>query len=292
MRPPDRRIILGLYRTRHRRSILEDALEQGVKDLDTAFNYAGFTSLQRLAAIAPDLLSNFHISTKVGFFPSSSEHADHSLNPARIRQAVEITADTLGRIPDVVFLHNPERTVKEAGIEPGYSLLVDAAQVLDNAARSGLCTAWGISTWDARPLVDAIRDRSAGLTTLPTHLMHRSGILVSSAVMDAADTLAQLLYVGRDRRWGISPFGGDTHLPLWETVNVGSLLSAQQPFDTIQAAFRLAYELPKVDRVSVSFNQPTHLAKLVEATRLSVDPVMLERYRDLLRSRQQRANAS
>jgi aryl-alcohol dehydrogenase-like predicted oxidoreductase len=292
MRPPDRRIILGLYRTRHRRNLLEDALKQGVRDLDTAFNYAGFSSLRRLADIVPDLLSEFYISTKVGFFPSSPGHAEHSLNPARIRQAVEITADTLGRIPDVIFLHNPERTVGELGIETGYSLLVDAAQTLESAVHSGLCTAWGISTWDARPLVGAIRGSRAELIARPTHLMHRSGILVSSAVMKAADTLAQLLHVGGDGRWGMSPFGGDTRLPFWETVDVSSLLSTQRPFDTVQAAFRLAYELPKVDRVSVSLNQPTHLAELVEATRLSIDPVMVERYRDLLRSRQRRVNAS
>jgi hypothetical protein len=115
---------------------------------------------------------------------------------------------------------------------------------------------------------------------------------VSSAVMDAADRLAELLHVGRDSRWGMSPFGGDTRLPFWETVNISSLLSAQRPSDTVQAAFRLAYELPEVDRVSVSLNHPTHMAQLIEATRLSIDPMMIERYRDLLRSRQERVNAS
>ncbi|WP_131769690.1 aldo/keto reductase [Candidatus Protofrankia californiensis] len=290
MHPPDRRIILGLYRTRHNRGILEAALEQGIQDLDTAFNYADFSSLDRLAAIAPDLISEFRLSTKVGFFPSATGRAEHSLNPIQLRQAIEVTADTLGRTPDVIFLHNPERSVTEAGREIGYGLLTDAAETLERAVHSGLCAAWGISTWEPRPLVEAIRHR-AELSALPTHLMHRSGVLVSSAVMEATDSLAELLRVGVDGRWGMSPFGGDTRLPFWDTLSVGSLLSMQGPYNPVEAAFRLAYELPNVERVSVSLNDPMHLAQLVEATRLSVDPVMLERYRKLLRSRQ-RANAS
>lgn len=46
----------------------------GVTNLDTAYNYRGFTSHRTLASTASDLLSEFTISTKVGFFPSSRGH--------------------------------------------------------------------------------------------------------------------------------------------------------------------------------------------------------------------------
>ncbi|HWR49332.1 MAG TPA: hypothetical protein VN327_17240, partial [Pseudonocardiaceae bacterium] len=78
--------------------------------LDTGYNYLGFTSHRTLARTAGDLLPEFMISTKVGFFPGSAR-AEHSLDPRRLRQAVEESVEDLCRPPDVVLLHNPERTL-------------------------------------------------------------------------------------------------------------------------------------------------------------------------------------
>ncbi|WP_370652805.1 aldo/keto reductase [Frankia sp. Cj5] len=287
MHRADRRIVLGLYRTRHRRDILEAALELGIRDIDTAFNYADFSSHAQLSAIIPDLLPEFHLSTKVGFFPSSTEHSEHSLEPVRIRRAAEMSADALGCIPDVIFLHNPERGVKAAGDSRGRDLFLEAAQTLDEAAKSGVCAAWGISTWDARPLVDVLGGHLPDSTPRPAHLMHRSGVLASPAVWEAADTFAGLLRVDVRNRWGMSPFGGDTRLPFWGDLNLASLLSTRPPSDIAapQVAFRLAYELPPVARVAVSVNGLNHFTQLVEATRLEVVPEKIERYKDLLRRR-------
>ncbi|WP_242606403.1 hypothetical protein [Protofrankia symbiont of Coriaria ruscifolia] len=111
-------------------------------------------------------------------------------------------------------------------------------------------------------------------------------MLVSSAVVEGSETLADLLGVARERRWGMSPFAGSTRAPFWDTVNLSPLLSTQRQHSPVEAAFRLAYELPKVGRVAVSVNDPSHLRELVEATRLSVDRTMVDRYRSLLRDRQ------
>ncbi|MBL7495966.1 aldo/keto reductase [Frankia sp. CNm7] len=285
MHRPDRRVVLGLHRTRHARSILEAALERGVRDLDTAFNYANFSSHERLAQLAPDLLGEFYLSTKVGFFPAPGGPAEHSLEPARLRDALRLTADTLGRVPDLVFLHNPERAVREAGLDRGRDLFLAAAATMDEEARAGTTRAWGVSTWDARPLALALSAVGAtGAAPRPARLMHRSGVLVSPGVLAATDEIAGLLRVDAADRWGMSPFGGDTRPPFWEKLRLTPLLGSPPPagVDTFQAAFRLAYELPPVTRVAVSANDPGHLDRLLDAVRLPVDPARVDQYRDLL----------
>ncbi|KPM52888.1 hypothetical protein ACG83_25995 [Frankia sp. R43] len=284
MRPPDRRITLGLYRTRHSRGILEAALDLGIRDLDTAHNYADFASLTLLAGVAADLLPQFFLSTKVGFFPSPTGHTEHSLDPARLREAMETTAESLGRAPDVVFLHNPERSIRQGPHRAAHDLLAAACDVMRDAARSGLCVEWGISTWDPRSLVRVL-DHGRGLPASPAHLMHRSGVLAGAAVVEASETLADLLDVAPEQRWGMSPFAGDTRAPFWDTVNLAPLLSSPGHHSTVETAFRLAYELPQVGRVAVSANDPEHLRQLVEATRLDVDRAAADRYRSLLRAR-------
>ena len=277
-----------------------------MRDLDTAFNYAAFSSHGRLAATAADLLPEFHLSTKVGFFPapapagpdrpaSAAHGREHSLAPDRLRAAIAATAEELGRVPDVVFLHNPERSLRLAGgPEHGRDLLLAAAAALSDAARTGLCGAWGVSTWDAQPLVEALRTADAGALPRPGHLMHRVGVLVGPDALTSADTLARLLGVPAAGRWGMSPFGGDAQAPFWADLRVTTLLGNPPPAGVgiAPAAFRLAYELPPVTRVAVSTNDPGHLAELVEAARLDVDHTRVQRYRTLLAGRQRLVDAS
>lgn len=191
----------------------------------------------------------------------------------------------MGRVPDVVFLHNPERSIRQDGRRGAHDSLVEACDALQGAARSGLCAEWGISTWDPRSVVTVLR-HGRGLPVSPSHLMHRSGVLASSAVVEASETLTDLLGVARERRWGMSPFAGSTRAPFWETVSLAPLLSTPGQCSPVEAAFRLAYELPQVGRVAVSVNDPSHLRELVEATRLSIDRDAVDRYRSLLRDRQ------
>jgi pyridoxine 4-dehydrogenase len=115
-----------------------------VTDLDTAYNYRGFTSHRRLAVTAGDLLSEFTISTKVGFFPSS-RRPEHYLDPARLRQAVHQAVQDLGAQPDVVLLHNPEQTL--AGLEPeqGRDRWAAACTALNDMTAAGWCRSWGVA---------------------------------------------------------------------------------------------------------------------------------------------------
>ncbi|MGH3831562.1 MAG: aldo/keto reductase [Pseudonocardiaceae bacterium] len=95
MRGSDSRVVLGLHRSAHRKDVLAHALSIGVDRLDTAYNYLRFASHRTLAATARDLLRRFAVSTKVGFFPTGLG-AEHSLDPARLHQAVRESVDTLG----------------------------------------------------------------------------------------------------------------------------------------------------------------------------------------------------
>jgi aryl-alcohol dehydrogenase-like predicted oxidoreductase len=144
VRGPDPRVVLGLHRSRHERRLLTGALDLGVTALDTSTNYFGFRSHQLLARTAGDLLPKFTVSTKVGYFPGP-DGAEHSLDPTRLNSAVEEATKNLGREPDLVFLHNPEHSLRKA-VPHHKELLAAACATLDDAKEKGLCGAWGVAS--------------------------------------------------------------------------------------------------------------------------------------------------
>jgi aryl-alcohol dehydrogenase-like predicted oxidoreductase len=111
VRAPDHRIVLGLHRSRHECGLLTAALDLGITRIDTSFNYRDFTSHAALSRLGSGLLDRCSLSTKIGFFPRHDGTAEHSLDAARLRQALEQTNRDLRRAPDLVFLHNPERSL-------------------------------------------------------------------------------------------------------------------------------------------------------------------------------------
>ncbi|MEU1507467.1 aldo/keto reductase [Kitasatospora sp. NPDC005748] len=261
MRTADRRVVLGLHRSRHRRDLLTSALDLGVTALDTASNYLGHRSHSALAAGAGDLLPKFSISTKVGYFEGG-----HSLDQARLRDAVEQAVVGLGREPDTVLLHNPEHSAPDA------ETLSQACAVLADAAERGLCGSWGISTWDPRLLVGIDLPR-------PDTLMVRSGLLVSSSVLNAAEALVTAWRP--TAVWGMSPFGGSTTAPVWQKVDPRMFL--RSPVATpVQAAFRVAFALPAVDAVAVSTDDAEHLRELLGGLGQEIDTEVVQAYRQLL----------
>ncbi|MER8099916.1 aldo/keto reductase [Kitasatospora sp. NPDC094016] len=264
MRTANRRIVLGLHRSRHRRDLLSHALDLGVTALDTASNYLGHHSHCTLTMVAGDLLAKFSISTKVGYFEDG-----HSLLPARLRCAVEKTAKDLGCEPDTVLLHNPEHST------PNAETLRRACAVLSDAAAAGLCGRWGISTWDPRPLVGLAIPR-------PEILMVRSGLLVSSSVLDAA----QALVTGwrPTTVWGMSPFGGSATASVWSRVDPRVFLQVPQvpAVTAVQAAFRVAFALPEVEAVAVGTDDAEHLRELLGGLAYEIDTEVVRSYRQLL----------
>ncbi|WP_186382785.1 aldo/keto reductase [Amycolatopsis rhizosphaerae] len=261
--------------------MLEHALNLGVSGIDTAYNYRGFTTHRALARTAADLIGDFTLSTKVGYFPSGTgERPVHSLDPDRLRAAVERSAEDLGRSPDVVFLHNPELAL--TGLDPAEARekLAVASMALADSVRSGLCKAWGIATWDPRPVRAAIEHGAASLQ--PGFLLLRAGLTVAAPILDAAEHLCRILDIAPEKRWGMSPFSGTTTDPAWSALDLRAFFAADQECSTPQAAFRLAYELPQVSRVAVSTSNSTHLQELVAATRLTIRGEAVSRYRNLV----------
>ena len=254
-------------------------MDLGVTALDTSTNYLGFRSHQILARTASDLLPKFTLSTKVGYFPGPGGAA-HSLDPVRLQAAVEQAAKDLGREPDLVFLHNPEHSLREAALQ-NEDVLMRACAALDDAAAKGVCAAWGVASWDPLPLVSLI-DLTA---PRPAVLMVRSGLLVGARTLDAADALTKAWGWDGGEVWGMSPFGGSTSTPVWNRIDPRVFLCDGSQLSRTQAAFRAAYHLPRVGSVAVGTDEPAHLAELVGALAAKVEDRTVQEYRSLLRDR-------
>ncbi|MFF4179885.1 aldo/keto reductase [Streptomyces sp. NPDC001750] len=284
MRGADTRVVLGLHRSRHERRLLTGALDRGVRALDTSTNYLGFRSHRILARTAGDLLPKFRISTKVGYVPRR-DSVEHSLDPARLHAAVEQAVKDLGREPDLVFLHNPEHSLRDA--PHGRDVLAQACSTLHDAAEKGLCGDWGVASWDPSALPTLI-DPTA---PRPSVLMVRAGLLVGVRTLDAADALIKAWDLGDDAVWGMSPFGGSASDPVWARIDPRVFLRDTSRLSRVQAAFLAAYHLPRVASVAVGTDEPAHLGELVDALTGEVEERAIQEYRRLLRDhlRDQRA---
>lgn len=234
--------------------------------LDTSSNYLRHRSHEILRTTAGDLLPQFSVSTKVGYFPRG-----HSLDPARLRKAVEQAAKGLGREPDLVFLHNPEHSAPDA------ETLAKACATLVDTVRAGLCRSWGVSTWDPRPLM-------AFDVPCPDVLMVRAGLLVGIDILEVAEALATRWRPSQV--WGMSPFGGSTAQEVWQRFDPRVFLRGPASVTKAQAAFRSSYSLPRVDAVAVGTDNVDHLRELTEALAYAVDDEVIQEYRQLLKARQ------
>lgn len=261
-----------------------------MRAIDTATNYQRFHAHTALARAAGELLCEFEISTKVGYFPNPTGSGPpvHSLDPDRLRGAIERATDELGQPPQTVLLHNPEVTLAGRSAAEGHDLLAAACSALAEAAAEGWCTTWGIATWDPRPVCHALgQDQEPPDSVLrPGVLMLRAGLTVAHRILEAGEQLAHQLGVGEGGRWGMSPFAGSTTDAVWQNLDLRSFLPADRRSSgapgTAPLAFRAAFELPAVSRVAVGTTSAAHLAELVDAATLSIDAAALGRYRQLI----------
>lgn len=233
--------------------------------------------------MAPDLLSEFTISTKVGFFPGDDRRATHHLAPELIHQGVKEVVDDLGVVPSVVLLHNPEESLVNLPAERAYDRLSAACAALAEAKASGLCGEWGISSWSPRPVLAALTHAAPATVPRPDVVMVRAGLLVRADVLDEADQLFDVLKVPLAGRWGMSPYGGFVSDSIWTEVNARAMLAGAPSCSQHQAAFRAAYELPAVQRIAVGTNNPEHLRELATASVFDVNREYVSAYRTLLR---------
>lgn len=232
-----------------------------------------------LARTASDLLPKFTISTKVGYF-SRPDGVEHSLDPTRLLAALQQAVRELGREPDLVFLHNPEHSLRVAAPH-NHEVLARACIALEDAAAQGVCAAWGVASWDPSPLLNLI-DTTA---PRPSALMVRAGLLVGTRTLDTGEALAKAWGLDHGGVWGMSPFGGSTRESVWTRIDPRVFLREGNRLSRVQAAFRAAYHLPQVASVAVGTDEPVHLAGLVSALADEVDEGAVQEYRRLLRDR-------
>ncbi|MFI1799891.1 aldo/keto reductase [Streptomyces sp. NPDC020379] len=257
--------------------MIEAALDLGIRAIDTSFNYRGFASHTTLARVAGDLLPKFEVSTKIGFLPGPGKH---SLSPVPLWKALGRTLQDLEHVPDVVFLHNPERTLARLPPDRQPEVLATAFAVLSEAVDLGMCRRWGVASWNPERLPDL----PTGSGLVPQVLMVPAGLLVGAQTLEAADSLTKRWH--EPTMWGMSPFGGSFEDPIWDRVDPRIFLRSEaQECSRAQAALRVAYCLPEVRRVAVGSDDPTHLRELVNALDCSVDEAKIRRYRCLLRER-------
>lgn len=275
MRTAHPRLVLGLHRSRHERSLLTAAADLGVTTIDTSTNYLGFHSHKVLAEVAGDLLSKFTVSTKIGYFPAGNA-SEHSLDPGRLRTALEHAARDLGSEPDLVFLHNPEHSLARDYHAQRRNRLEAACSVLVDATAAGLCGSWGISSWDPRPLADLAGPQ----LPCPDVLMVRAGLLVGAEILDAIETIGSRWQPSA--LWGMSSFGGSTTEPIWERFDPRIFMRTPQDCSPAQAAFRAAFHLPEVDTVAAGTNKAAHLGELTDSLNHEVNLAAIAQYRQLL----------
>ncbi|WP_103502493.1 MULTISPECIES: aldo/keto reductase [unclassified Streptomyces] len=122
--------------------------------VDTAPNYQAGRAHEQLAPVLAAHPS-LGLSTKVGVVPvrATAEALDHgvltveaarrgySLAPSYVRWQLERSIAALGRQPDVVFVHNPERAERVG------EQLAAAFRVLEEEAEGGRIGGYGVATW-------------------------------------------------------------------------------------------------------------------------------------------------
>jgi aryl-alcohol dehydrogenase-like predicted oxidoreductase len=237
-----------------------------VTEVDTAFSYTDFAAHRLLAAAGAEIDTRLSITTKVGFFPQG-----HDLAPARLCAAAHQIVEDLGRPPDALLLHNPERSAP---------MFTRACEELIRLHDAGLCGSWGVSTWDPSTLL------GRGAPAPPDVVVVRCGLAVPARILAASERFIRELQPREVR--GMSPFAGNTSDPIWSKVDPARFLTptsrAKQP-SYIQAAFAAAFALPRVSAIAVGTHDAHHLGQLCDATALQADPDTVARYRALLAER-------
>ncbi|MEU6089066.1 aldo/keto reductase [Streptomyces sp. NPDC047085] len=147
-------LALGTYRCRDIPQAAVHAVACGASWVDTAPNYhhgRAQTQLRPVLARDPDL----RVSTKVGFFtPDIAAAAGHAgvVTPAEAASGQCLTyryvawqsrrsVAELGRVPDIVFVHNPERADRP------HDAITSAFTALEAEARAGRIGGYGVATW-------------------------------------------------------------------------------------------------------------------------------------------------
>ncbi|MFF3894478.1 aldo/keto reductase [Streptomyces sp. NPDC001812] len=272
------------------------AVDAGVTWIDTAPNYASGTaeaSLRLVLKACPQV----RVSTKVGFVPDADRRAarnagvplydrdqGHCLARPCIAWQLARSRACLGRVPDLVFVHNPEHgRTDRADLS---RTLAEAFEELESMADAGRVGGYGVATWAGL---------SSGMFTIPelTALAETVGgpqhhfravqfpvSLIRLAVV--ADALAGCGALVEAREAGLdvfasAPLGGGELLGAMTEELVRFIAPAAS---AAQAALLVALSAPGVSRVLLSSSTPAHWADALGAA--VCEPLSPDRLRKVI----------
>ncbi|MFB7089458.1 aldo/keto reductase [Streptomyces sp. NPDC056296] len=273
------------------------AVDAGATWIDTAPNYAS-GSAEALLRPVLDGHSRVRVSTKVGFVPDSDRVAardagvlplggdqNHCLSRPYIAWQLARSRVRLGRVPDLVFIHNPEHDRTDPADVA--RTLTAAFEELESAADADEICGYGVATWAglssglfAVPELTSLAETVGGprhhfrAVQFPVSLIH---LTVVADALDGRGALAEARGAGLDV-FASAPLGGGALLAAMADDLVRVIDCSASP---AQAALLVALSAPGVSRVLLSASTPAHWADAQGAeSRESLSPVRLRRVID------------
>lgn len=259
------------------------ALEEGIRDIDTANAYVVGATEELLAPLLRGAPSDVTVATKVGMpHPDAGDHAP--LSPAAIRGCVEGSLRRLGRERvDLLYLHQPDRAT------PIEATLAEVASLL----AEGKIGAFGLSNYSAWMTRDvAVAATSVGIA--PPIVGQQLLNLVARRVeaeyteMSLAHSLDLMVYnplaggllTGRHRRSERPASGrfGDSRLAsmyadrywtdeTFDAIDELSEIAADAGISLPELALRWVAAHPAVTHVLLGASNPDHLVANIAAVR-------------------------
>ncbi|MGC0312982.1 aldo/keto reductase [Kitasatospora acidiphila] len=290
---------LGTYRCPDVAEAALMAASHGADWVDTAPNYEhgrAETSLAEVLAAYPAL----RVSTKVGFVPADARDlglqagvlaaADtergHCLAPNYIAWQLARSKRLLGRVPDLVFVHNPEHGCGEADIS---ARLHAAFVALEEACSHQVISAYGVATWlgissglfDVPMLLDLAAKAGGSnhhlrAVQLPISLVHLAPV---AQALNGHGPLADAAAAGLEVFASAPLHGGE--IPGMVTPELSELINPGRA--PAEVALAVVASAPGVKRVLLSTGNPEHWTQAVEAVgRPPLSPDVLRRVVDVL----------
>ena len=266
----------GTYRCRGVSRSVAAAVDAGVTWIDTAPNYAFGTAETSLRPVL-DTCPHVRVSTKVGFVPDSDWRAvwaagvlpydhdrGHCLTRPYIAWQLARSRARLGRVLDLVFVHNPEHGRTDR--TDLSRTLTEAFEELEGAADAGEIGGYGVATWAGLssgmftiPKLTELAEFVGGphhhfrAVQFPVSLIH---LAVVADALDGRGALAEAREAGLDV-FASAPLGGGGLLGAMTEELVCVIDSAASP---AQAALLVALSAPGVSHVLLSASTPAHWA--------------------------------
>ncbi|MFF0391504.1 aldo/keto reductase [Kitasatospora sp. NPDC004615] len=265
---------LGTYRCPDVERAAALAAAHAADWIDTAPNYDRGRAEAALFQVLGDN-PQIKVSTKVGFVPrllrdravkdgvltGAEADSGHNLTAAYVAWQIERSWRALGRVPDVVFLHNPEHHCEPHRIR---ERLYIAFAALEEACAHRLIHAYGVATWNGFshgvfnvPLLVDLATRAGGpqhhlrAVQLPLSVVKLSAI---AEALDGGGVLAEAQAAGLDVFASAPLHGGE--VPKLVTPELAELIRPGS--SPMQAGLAVVASAPGVRRVLLSTGNTGH----------------------------------